>query len=213
MQKAILLLLLAILPATATTIEEAARSQVGVTTGYDPSYVRLSYPDGDVPQESGVCTDVVIRALRKAKNFDLQKAVHEDMKANFSAYPKNWGHKAPDANIDHRRVPNLEKFFERKGWKQPIGKKGPDYKPGDIVTVRLPGGLPHIMIVSSKKNEEGTPLAIHNISTGGSIVQSLLQAPRFLGIHNIGAGTREEDCLFTYRLVGHYRFPEKATDQ
>jgi len=186
MKRALLLFLLAILPAVATTIEEAARSQVGVTTIYDPAYVRLSYPDGDVSQERGVCTDVVIRALRKAKNFDLQKAVHEDMKANFSAYPKNWGLKVPDKNIDHRRVPNLEKFFERKGWKQPFGKTPPDYNPGDIVTVRLPGGLPHIMIVSSKKNEEG----------------------KFLGIHNIGRGTREEDCLYAYRIIGHYRFPE-----
>ena len=174
------------LPAKAVTIEEAAREQIGVTTIYDPAYVRLSYPDGDVLQERGVCTDVVIRALRKAKDFDLQKSVHEDMKANFSAYPKTWGLKAPDKNIDHRRVPNLEKFFERKGWKRPLTKKPDDYLPGDIVTVRLALGLPHIMIVSSKKNEAGIPLAIHNI----------------------GSGAREEDCLFAYSLVGHYRFPE-----
>jgi len=188
MKKTLLLFLLAVLPAAATTIEEAARSQIGVTTIYDPAYVALTYPGGDIPQERGVCTDVVIRALRKAKGFDLQKAVHEDMKANFSAYPKNWGLKAPDKNIDHRRVPNLEKFFDRKGWKQPLDKKS-DYLPGDIVTVRLPGGLPHIMIVSSRKNEKGIPLAIHNI----------------------GAGTREEDCLFEYRFIRRYRFLEESS--
>jgi len=188
MPKAILLLLLAILPAAATTtIEEAARAQVGVTTLYDPAYVRLAYPGGDVPEERGVCTDVVIRALRKAKNFDLQKAVHEDMKANFSAYPKTWGLKAPDKNIDHRRVPNLEKFFERKGWKvSPQAKTPADYLPGDFVTVRLPGGAPHIMIASSKKDGMGHPLAIHNI----------------------GAGAREEGGLLDLRIVGHYRFPK-----
>ena len=183
MKKALLIFLLAALTAAAATIEEAAREQIGVTTIYDPAYVRLSYPGGDVPPERGVCTDVVIRALRKAHDFDLQKAVHEDMKANFSAYPKNWGLKTPDKNIDHRRVPNLEKFFERKGWKQPAVKKPSDYLPGDIITVRLTGGIPHVMIVSSKKNESGIPLAIHNI----------------------GAGTREEDCLTDFTIIGHYR--------
>lgn len=161
-----------------------ARQQIGVTVEYDPSYVSLKYPGGDVPQDRGVCTDVVIRALRQL-NFDLQKEVHEDMKKNFSAYPsrKNWGLKRPDKNIDHRRVPNLQTFFKRKGWSLPVSQNPADYQPGDIVTCLLGGTLPHIMIVSDRKNEDGVPLIIHNI----------------------GAGTQEEDDLFTYELTGHYR--------
>ncbi len=161
-----------------------ARQQIGVTVEYDPAYVSLKYPGGDVPQDRGVCTDVVIRAMRQL-NFDLQKEVHEDMKKNFSAYPsrKNWGLKRPDKNIDHRRVPNLQTFFKRKGWSRPVSQNPVDYQPGDIVTCLLGGTLPHIMIVSDRKNEDGVPLIIHNI----------------------GAGTQEEDDLFTYELTGHYR--------
>lgn len=161
-----------------------ARQQIGVTVEYDPSYVSLKYPGGDVPQDRGVCTDVVIRAMRHL-NFDLQKEVHEDMKKNFAAYPsrKNWGLKRPDKNIDHRRVPNLQTFFKRKGWSLPISQNPADYQPGDIVTCLLGDTLPHIMIVSDRKNEDGVPLIIHNI----------------------GAGTQEEDELFTHTLTGHYR--------
>lgn len=161
-----------------------ARQQIGVTVEYDPAYVSLKYPGGDVPQDRGVCTDVVIRAMRQL-NFDLQKEVHEDMKKNFSAYPshKNWGLKRPDKNIDHRRVPNLQTFFKRKGWSLPVSQNPVDYQPGDIVTCLLGGTLPHIMIVSDRKNEDGVPLIIHNI----------------------GAGTQEGDDLFTYELTGHYR--------
>ena len=161
-----------------------ARAQIGVTVEYDPSYVSLKYPGGDVPQDRGVCTDVVIRAMRQL-GFDLQKEVHEDMKKNFSAYPsrKNWGLKRTDRNIDHRRVPNLQTFFKRKGWSRPVTQNPADYKPGDIVTCLLGNTLPHIMIVSDRKNEQGVPLIIHNI----------------------GAGTQEEDDLFTYTLTGHYR--------
>ncbi len=161
-----------------------ARQQIGVTVEYDPSYVSLKYPGGDVPQDRGVCTDVVIRAMRHL-NFDLQKEVHEDMKKNFAAYPsrKNWGLKRPDKNIDHRRVPNLQTFFKRKGWSRPISQNPADYQPGDIVTCLLGDTLPHIMIVSDRKNEDGVPLIIHNI----------------------GAGTQEEDELFTHTLTGHYR--------
>ena len=161
-----------------------ARQQIGVTVEYDPAYVSMKYPGGDVPIERGVCTDVVIRALRQL-NFDLQKEVHEDMKKNFAAYPsrKNWGLKRTDRNIDHRRVPNLQTFFKRKGWSLPVTQNPTDYLPGDIVTCLLGGTLPHIMIVSDRKNENGVPLIIHNI----------------------GAGTQEEDDLFTYPLTGHYR--------
>ena len=161
----------------------AARRQIGVTVTYDPSYVGLAYPGGDVPAERGVCTDVVIRALRAAYRYDLQRTVHEDMTAAFSKYPKIWRAKRPDRNIDHRRVPNLQRFFTRKGWSVPVTRNAKDYAPGDIVTCIVDGRLPHIMIVSDKKSAAGVPLVIHNI----------------------GAGTREENSLWTYPLTGHYR--------
>lgn len=163
-------------------LPELARRQIGVTVEYDPAYVSLEYPGGDVPEERGVCTDVVIRALRLL-NFDLQKEVHEDMKRHFSAYPGRWGLKGPDKNIDHRRVPNLQTFFKRRGWQLPVTQTAADYKPGDLVTCLLGDYLPHIMIVSDRKSEAGTPLIIHNI----------------------GAGTEEEDCLFAFPMTGHYR--------
>jgi len=161
----------------------AARRQIGVTVSYDPAYRKLGYPGGDVPRTSGVCTDVIIRALRDARKVDLQKLVHEDMKGSFAKYPQNWGLKKPDANIDHRRVPNLQYYFKRKGWSLKATKTASDYEPGDFVTVIVGGRLPHIMIVSDKKAADGTPLVIHNI----------------------GSGTKEEDCLFAYPLTGHYR--------
>jgi uncharacterized protein YijF (DUF1287 family) len=166
-------------------IVKAARSQIGVTLSYDPAYTALTYPNGDVPREKGVCTDVVVRSLRDGLSMDLQKLVHEDMKANFGAYPKIWGLKRPDKNIDHRRVPNLRKFFDRKGWSQRLGNP-PDFsnfQPGDLVTCTVPPNLPHIMVVSDKKTPDGRPLVLHNI----------------------GSGTREEDVLSTYPLTGHYR--------
>lgn len=159
-----------------------AREQIGVTISYNGAYQSISYPNGDVPKETGVCTDVVIRALR-GFGLDLQQAVHEDMKSNFSKYPKLWGLKSTDRNIDHRRVPNLRTFFTRKGWAVPVTKKAEDYRPGDIVTWDLTPGLPHIGIVSDKKAEDGTPLIIHNI----------------------GSGTREEEGLFSYTITGHFR--------
>lgn len=161
----------------------AARKQIGVTKTYDPAYVSLAYPNGDLPIERGVCTDVVIRAMRQ-NGIDLQKEVHEDMKKNFSSYPKIWGLKTTDKNIDHRRVPNLQKYFARKGFTQTTSLKNDDYQPGDLVTCLVAGKLPHIMIVSDKKGASGN----------------------WLVIHNIGAGTQEEDCLFTYKLTGHYRW-------
>ena len=177
-----LLIALAFSAAADSRLTALARRQIGVTLEYDPAYVRLNYPGGDVPQDRGVCTDVVIRAMRQL-NFDLQKEVHEDMKQNFALYPKRWGLKRPDKNIDHRRVPNLQTFFKRKGWSLPVTTNKADYKPGDLVTCTVAGSLPHIMIVSDRKAADGTPLIIHNI----------------------GAGTEEEDCLFTFPLTGHYR--------
>lgn len=173
-------------PAIAT----AASSQIGKTLSYDPSYQSLAYPNGDVPIEAGVCTDVVIRALRSGVKLDLQKLVHEDMKANFQAYPKNWGLKRPDKNIDHRRVPNLQTFFKRRGWELPLTKEAKNFKAGDLVTCIVPPNLPHVMIVSGRTGPDGRPLIIHNI----------------------GRGTREEDRLFEFKLTGHYRLPPSAGD-
>jgi uncharacterized protein len=173
---------------TGAKIVEAARKQVGVTLSYDPAYAAMKYPGGDVPAERGVCTDVVIRALREALEMDLQKLVHEDMKANFAKYPKIWGLKGTDRNIDHRRVPNLMTFFKRKH----IALGVPDvddkekFLPGDIVTCTVPPHLPHIMIISDRKNADGVPLVIHNI----------------------GGGAREEDRLNDFPLTGHFRWKE-----
>ncbi|HEX2059508.1 MAG TPA: DUF1287 domain-containing protein [Thermoanaerobaculia bacterium] len=161
---------------------EGAKRQVGVTRSYDPAYRRIAYPGGDVPIHTGVCTDVVIRAYRHA-GTDLQVLVHEDMKRDFSAYPKNWGLRRPDTNIDHRRVPNLATFFKRKGASLPVTRRVADYKPGDIVTWRLASGVPHIGIVSDVRRGD-----------------------RHLVVHNIGAGTRLEDVLFAYELTGHFRW-------
>jgi uncharacterized protein YijF (DUF1287 family) len=175
--------------ATADNLDlvRAARAQVGVTTLYDGAYRVLEYPGGDVPPERGVCTDVVIRAFRKARSQDLQKLVHEDMRANFGAYPsrRRWGLTRPDANIDHRRVPNLMVYFERAGHARPVARQAAAYLPGDLVTWDLGGGIPHIGIVSERRAPSGTPLIIHNI----------------------GAGAREDDILFRYAITGHYRPP------
>ena len=168
---------------TGASIVAAARRQVGKTLYYDPTYVRLAYPMGDVPIETGVCTDVVIRALRDALKMDLQQLVHRDMTAAFSEYPKNWGLKKPDPNIDHRRVPNLRKYFSRMGYSLKVADKPENYLPGDIVTCTLPGNIPHIMVVSDEKTKDGTPLVIHNI----------------------GGGAKEENRLFDFPTTGHYR--------
>ena len=168
----------------ADVLVTAAREQVGVTLTYDPAYRRLGYPNGDVPLNTGVCTDVVIRALR-AQGLDLQQAVHQDMRANFNLYPKNWGLSRPDSNIDHRRVPNLMTWFKRQGWSLPLGQDAERYRPGDIVTWDLGGGLTHIGIISDRQAGSGVPL----------------------GLHNIGRGTQEEDILFSFKITGHYRIP------
>jgi uncharacterized protein YijF (DUF1287 family) len=168
----------------AQSLISAARAQIGVTTRYDGAYVGLDYPNGDIDRQRGVCTDVVIRALRDGHGVDLQKQVHEDMRAAFSSYPKNWGLTRPDRNIDHRRVPNLRRYFERIGAALPAPDEATHFTPGDIVTWTLGPGKPHIGIVSDKVSRRtGYPLIIHNV----------------------GAGTREEDFLFAYPLTGHYR--------
>ena len=171
-------------PAFATTWQQrlvaAAEAQIGRTLSYDPAYVRIAYPMGDVPEEAGVCTDVVIRAYRSGLGFDLQRAVHEDMAAHFDAYPKNWGLSRPDTNIDHRRVANLRAYFARR---KAVASGG--WQPGDLATLLLPGNLPHIGIVSDSLSEDGA---------------------RPLLIHNIGRGTRREDVLGTFAVTGHYRF-------
>jgi uncharacterized protein YijF (DUF1287 family) len=161
----------------------AAREQTRSPVQYDGSYARIAYPMGDVPADRGVCTDVLIRAYR-AIGIDLQVLVHVDMKANFSAYPQLWGLSKPDTNIDHRRVPNLQRFLERAGAKL-TGRTAESYLAGDIVTWMLPGNLPHIGIVSDRK-------------AAGS--------DRPLVIHNIGAGPKEEDMLRAYPITGHYRY-------
>lgn len=153
---------------------------------YDGRYLRIAYPNGDVPADIGVCTDVVIRSYR-ALGIDLQQLVHEDMRADFDLYPSKriWGLTRPDSNIDHRRVPNLETFFSHHGERLAISRQGSAYQPGDLVTWMLPGNLPHIGIVVNKRSDDG-------------------QRP--LIVHNIGAGPVLADMLFDYNITGHYRF-------
>lgn len=167
-------------PRSATALVAAARRQVGVTRAYDPAYSRLSFPNGDVDRSKGVCTDVVIRAYRDAFGIDLQALVNADMRAAFGAYPAKWGLSRTDRNIDHRRVPNLQTFFARRGAKL---ASAADWRAGDIFTAMIGGRLPHIGIVSDRRGRHG-PLVIHNI----------------------GAGTREEDALFAHPLTGRFRF-------
>lgn len=165
-------------------LSNAAISIINPDVVYTPSYVSIKYPNGDVPAKTGVCTDVVIRAYRKL-GIDLQKEVHEDMKTNFSKYPKTWGLKTTDKNIDHRRVPNLEVFFARKGKTLSITKNTSDYKTGDIVTWLLAGdAIPHIGIVTHIKSNNGNPMIVHNV----------------------GSGQVLEDCLLSWKIVGHYKY-------
>jgi uncharacterized protein YijF (DUF1287 family) len=165
----------------------AARIQTHSPVVYDGSYVRIAYPMGDVPAGRGVCTDVIIRAYR-AIGIDLQALVHEDMRANFARYPALWGLSRPDPNIDHRRVPNLQTFFERQGAAVAESAAAPQYLPGDVVSWRLPGNLPHIGVVSDRRQaSSGTPLIIHNI----------------------GAGPVEDDILYSFPVTGHYRYRVK----
>jgi len=161
----------------------AARAQIGVTLAYDPSYQRIAYPMGDVGVERGVCSDVVVRAFRGI-DIDLEAEVHEDMKRHFAAYPRIWGLRKTDPNIDHRRVPNLATWFARRGYDLAISADAADYQPGDVVAWVLDNGRPHIGIVSDRMSADGA---------------------RPLMIHNIGWGAREEDVLFDWRVTGHFR--------
>lgn len=170
----------------ATKLSHAALDRTKEKVRYEPAYVRLSYPGGDVPSDTGVCTDEIIRCYR-ALGFDLQKLVHDDMKRNFSAYPKEWGLGKPDTNIDHRRVPNLQTFLERQGASLPVTKNAADYKPGDLITCIVPPHLPHIALVVPAPDGGPTPWVVHNI----------------------GWGPRLEDRLFFFELTGHYRWHPK----
>lgn len=166
---------------------ESANRQLETTKTYDPAYVVLDYPMGDVPPEKGVCTDVIIRAFRNA-GVDLQKEVHEDMANNFSVYPKKWGLSRADSNIDHRRVPNLQTFFMRRGKSLPATQANKDYVPGDIVSWDLDNrGMTHIGVVSNVWNEK---------------------TARYSIIHNIGGGAVLEDVIFDWKITGHYRYFE-----
>jgi hypothetical protein len=151
---------------------------------YDPAYFTIAYPNGDVPKNKGVCTDVVIRAYRKL-GIDLQKEVHEDMAAHFELYPKYWSLSHPDKNIDHRRVPNLMVFFSRKGIIKPITANAGDYLPGDLVCWDLGDKITHIGIVVNKKSADGN---------------------RYMIVHNIGSGQNLADCLFDYKIIGHFQY-------
>lgn len=162
----------------------AAVERTSHSVTYDAAYFSIPYPNGDVPADKGVCTDEVIRSYR-ALGVDLQREVHEDMKANFAAYPRKFGLTKTDPNIDHRRVPNLMTFFERKGRSLPVTDDAGDYRPGDVITWELNGGLTHIGILTD------APTA-----TPG----------RYLIMHNIGAGPRLEDALFAWKITGHYRY-------
>jgi uncharacterized protein len=167
-------------PSLGPAIARAAAAQVGVTVLYDATYRRLDYPGGDVPLDRGVCTDVVIRALR-AVGVDLQVAVHEDMRRHFASYPQLWGLRGADRNIDHRRVPNLMTFMTRQGKRLAAGA---GYEPGDVVAWRLPNGLHHIGIVAPPRTRQGHPLVVHNI----------------------GRGAQLEDVLHAFEELGHYRW-------
>jgi uncharacterized protein len=185
------MLLLLVVPVFALAgnidIVRAAQAQVGVTVRYDPAYRTLKYPGGDIPLERGVCTDVIVRALRTARALDLQKLLHQDLKAHWDAYPhqRRWGLDEPDPNIDHRRVPNLMTYFTRAGFRVKPGRDVASYLPGDIVAWDLGRGILHIGVVSDMKAVTGAPLVVHNI----------------------GAGAREEDILFRYTIIGQYRLP------
>jgi hypothetical protein len=167
---------------TAQRLVEGAYAQVGVTLLYDSSYRRIAFPGGDVPLYRGVCSDVIVRAYR-AVGVDLQRLVNQDMRGNFAAYPNLWGLAQADANIDHRRVPNLAAFFTRQGGKLPVSRAASDYRAGDVVTWRLPNGHVHIGLVADRR-VDGRPLVVHNI----------------------GWGTQIEDVLFAFEISGHYRY-------
>ena len=179
---------LATLAGPGDTLAEAARARTRAAVTYDPAYVVLAYPGGDPPADRGVCSDVVVRSYRTALAVDLQERVHRDMAAHFDAYPARrlWGQRRPDPSIDHRRVPNLMRFFERQGAALPVTRDPADYRPGDVVAWNLnpDGFLPHIGIVVRAAGARGEPEVVHNI----------------------GRGPRQEAILFDYPILGHYRW-------
>jgi len=188
--KNILLLMLLSTQVQALDLVEAAKQRLKHFVIYDGAYQQIAYPNGDVSPNKGVCTDVLIRSYRSL-GLDLQQLVHEDMSVNFGQYPKAWGLKKPDSNIDHRRVPNLETFFKRHGTTLSITNNGVDYQPGDIVSWRLKGtNLPHIGIISDVKARSGN----------------------FKIIHNIGLGPQINDMLFDHKIVGHFRYAVDLKD-
>lgn len=175
----------------ADKIVASAKKQAAKGALYAPEYFVIPYPNGDLPADKGVCTDVVVRALRSA-NYDLQKLIHEDMKRNFGKYPNNWGLSRPDPNIDHRRVPNQMRFFERHGLSLTLEVSKDtldDWQPGDIVYWKLDSGLDHCGVLTDTRNENGEPLVVHNL---GRCV--------------------EENCLTKWRITGHFRFPKKEKE-
>lgn len=165
-------------------VNAATIEQTTYTHSYDPAYVKLEYPNGDVPKETGVCADVIVRAFRGG-GIDLQKELHEDMTRSFKKYPQKWRARKPDKNIDHRRVPNLMTWFDRQGKSLPMTQEQQDYQPGDVVAWELDSGLLHIGMVSKVKVEG---------------------AERYAVVHNIGIGARLEDVLFAWKIIGHYRY-------
>jgi uncharacterized protein YijF (DUF1287 family) len=187
---AICLLLIGTLQADSTGVDsinkiiENAIWQTSVTKIYDPSYVIIDYPNGDVPIERGVCCDVIIRAFRSV-DIDLQKEIHNDMQKAFGLYPQIWGLNKTDTNIDHRRVPNIMTFLQRRKKSVPVSQQAEDYKPGDIVTWKIPGNIDHIGIVTNVRVENSN---------------------RYKVVHNIGAGAKLEDVLFEFEITGHYRY-------
>ena len=175
--------------AAGARLARAAFEQTKGKVVYDPAYFKLAYPGGDPPAGRGVCTDVVVRAYRTL-GVDLQVAVHEDMARSFDAYPDLWRRGMPDANIDHRRVPNLMVFFARKGAALPLSTRPADYRPGDVVAYDLGGGVTHVGVVSERRSADGE---------------------RPLLVHNIGAGPKLEDVLFAWTVVGHFRYFGRAS--
>ncbi len=167
-----------------------AQAAIELTKGpyvtYDPTYQSIPYPNGDVAPDRGVCADVVVRAFR-AVGLDLQQLIHEDIKANFHVYPKKWGLRAPDPNIDHRRVPNLMTWFERHSQSLSTAENINEYLPGDVVAWELSDGRPHIGMVVDGFGANGWPLVVHNI----------------------GNGQEKANVLFSWKVVGHYRYAGK----
>lgn len=169
----------------AVRLIEAARGQIGVTILYDPAYIAIAYPGGDVPRDRGVCTDVIVRAYRDGLGIDLQAEIHRDMKAAFDAYPRTWGLKRTDANIDHRRVGNIATFLARKGGRASDGSQPADIRPGDVIAFALPDGRPHIGLAGDRMTDDGVTPKV---------------------IHNIGAGAQEEAVIGAFRITGHFRW-------